>query len=53
MTKIDLSRKIEVPEWVRGLTKPSRIGEGHLERQWEEIGDEVMQKVKEVLPTGK
>ena len=53
MTKIDLTRKIEVPEWVRGLTKPSRIGEGHLERQWEEIGDEVMQKVKEVLPTGK
>ena len=53
MTKIDLTRKIDVPEWVRGLTKPSRIGEGHLERQWEEIGDEVMQKVKEVLPTGK
>ena len=53
MTKIDLTRKIDVPEWVHGLTKPSRIGEGHLERQWEEIGDEVMQKVKEVLPTGK
>ena len=53
MTKIDLTRKIEVPEWVQGLTKPSRIGEGHLIRQWEEIGDEVMQKVKEVLPTGK
>jgi dTDP-4-amino-4,6-dideoxygalactose transaminase len=53
MTKIDLTRKIEVPEWVQGLTKPSRIGEGHLERQWEEIGDEVMLKVKEVLPTGK
>lgn len=53
MTKIDLTRKIEVPEWVQGLTKPSRIGEGHLERQWEEIGEEVMEKVKEVLPTGK
>jgi dTDP-4-amino-4,6-dideoxygalactose transaminase len=53
MTKIDLTRKVNVPEWVYGLTKPSRIGEGHLERQWEEIGDEVMQKVKEVLPTGK
>lgn len=52
MTKIDLTRKINVPDWVQGLTKPSRIGEGHLERQWEEIGDEVMQKVKEVLPTG-
>ena len=53
MTKIDLTRKVEVPDWVEGLTKPSRIGEGHLERQWVEIGDEVMQKVKEVLPTGK
>jgi len=53
MTKIDLTRKIDVPEWVNGLTKPTRIGEGHLERQWEEIGDEVMLKVKEVLPTGK
>lgn len=51
--KIDLTRKIDIPEWVQGLTKPSRIGEGHLQRQWEEIGDEVMDKVKEVLPTGK
>ena len=51
--KIDLTRKIDVPEWVEGLTKPSRIGEGHLERQWEEIGDEVMEQVKKVLPTGK
>jgi len=53
MTKIDLSRKIDIPEWVSSLTTPTRIGEGHLERQWEEIGDEVMEKVKEVLPTGK
>jgi len=53
MTKIDLSRKIDIPEWVQALTKPTRIGEGHLERQWEEIGAEVMEKVKEVLPTGK
>src|SRR4030042_6781508 len=53
MTKIDLTRKIDIPEWIHGVTKPSRIGEGHLERQWEEIGDEVMQKVNEVLPTGK
>jgi len=53
MTKIDLSREIHIPDWVKSLTKPVRIGEGHLERQWEEIGDEVMEKVKEVLPTGK
>lgn len=53
MTKIDLSRKIEIPDWVESLTKPVRVGEGHLERQWEEIGDEVMEQVKKVLPTGK
>jgi len=53
MTKIDLSRKIDIPDWVESLTKPVRVGEGHLERQWEEIGDEVMEQVKKVLPTGK
>lgn len=53
MTKIDLSRKIEIPDWVESLTKPVRVGEGHLERQWEEIGDEVMEQVKKVLPSGK
>lgn len=53
MTKIDLSRKIEIPDWVEALTKPTKIGSGHLERQWEEIGDEVMEAVKKVLPTGK
>jgi len=53
MTKIDLSRKIEIPDWVAALTKPTKIGEGHLERQWEEIGDEVLEAVKKVLPTGK
>ena len=53
MTKIDLTRKIEIPDWVEYLKKPTKIGSGHLERQWEEIGDEVMEKVKEVLPTGK
>jgi len=53
MTKIDLTRKIKIPDWVEYLKKPTKIGSGHLERQWEEIGDEVMEKVKEVLPTGK
>lgn len=53
MTKIDLTKKIDVPDWVESLTKPVRLGEGHLERQWEEIGDEVMEMVKKVLPTGK
>lgn len=53
MTKIDLTKKIDIPDWVESLTKPVRLGEGHLERQWEEIGDEVMEMVKKVLPTGK
>jgi dTDP-4-amino-4,6-dideoxygalactose transaminase len=53
MTKIDLSKKIEIPGWVEALMKPTKIGSGHLERQWEEIGDEVLEAVKKVLPTGK
>ncbi len=53
MTKIDLSRKIDIPEWVAAVTKPTRIGSGELERQWEEIGDEVLDAVHQVLPTGK
>jgi dTDP-4-amino-4,6-dideoxygalactose transaminase len=53
MTKIDLSRKIEIPDWLEALTKPTRIGGGELERQWEEIGDEVLEAVHQVLPTGK
>lgn len=53
MTKIDLSRKIDIPDWVASVTKPTKIGGGHLERQWEEIGEEVLQAIKEVLPSGK
>jgi dTDP-4-amino-4,6-dideoxygalactose transaminase len=53
MTKIDLTKKIDIPEWVNALMKPTKIGSGHLERQWEEIGDEVMEAVKRVLPTAK
>jgi len=53
MTKIDLSKKIDIPDWVNALMKPTKIGSGHLERQWEEIGDEVLEAVKKVLPTGK
>ena len=52
MTKIDLTRKIDIPEWVETLKKPARIGSGHLERQWEEIGDEVLEAAKQVLPSG-
>ncbi len=52
MTKIDLSRKIDIPEWVETLKKPTRVGSGHLERQWEEIGEEVLEAAKKVLPSG-
>jgi len=53
MTKIDLTKKIEIPDWVDALMKPTKIGSGHLQRQWEEIGDEVLEAAKKVLPTGK
>jgi len=53
MTKIDLTRKIDIPDSVEALTKPTRIGSGELERQWEEIGEEVLEVVHKVLPTGK
>ena len=53
MTKIDLNKEINIPDWVESLMKPTKIGSGHLERQWKEIGDEVMEMVKKVLPTGK
>jgi len=53
MTKIDLTKKIEIPDWVDALMKPTKIGSGHLQRQWEEIGDEALEAAKKVLPTGK
>ena len=53
MTKIDLTKKIDIPDWVKTLMKPTKIGGGHMERQWEEIGDEVLEAAKKVLPTGK
>jgi len=53
MTKIDLTKKINLPDWIEPLMKPTKIGSGHMERQWKEIGDEVMEAVKKVLPTGK
>jgi len=53
MTKIDLTRKLDIPDWVESLRHPMEIGEGHLERQFEEIGDEVRTVVDKILPTGK
>lgn len=53
MTKIDLTRKLDIPDWVKSLSRPMKIGEGHLERQFLEIGEEAKAAILEVLPTGK
>jgi dTDP-4-amino-4,6-dideoxygalactose transaminase len=53
MTKIDLTRPALVPDWLEIARRPTEIGAGHLERQFEEIGDEVRAAVEAVLPTGK
>jgi dTDP-4-amino-4,6-dideoxygalactose transaminase len=53
MTKIDLSRPVEIPEWLSVARRPTPIGEGHLERQFEEIGNEVRAAIEAVIPTGK
>ncbi len=53
MTKIDLSHPAPVPEWLRVPHRDPLIGEGHLERQYEEIADEVVPAILQVLPTGK
>ena len=53
MTKIDLTKKIDIPDWVDALMKPTKIGSGHMERQWDEIGEEVLEAAKNVFPTGK
>ena len=53
MTHIDLSRPITIPDWLEIARRPTEIGEGHLERQFEEIGDEVRAAIEAVLPTGK
>jgi len=53
MTKIDLTRPLEIPDWLAAAARPTRIGSGHLERQFEEIAGEVRAAIEEVLPTGK
>src|SRR3989304_3508777 len=52
MTKIDLTRPLEIPDWLAVAARPTRIGSGHLERQFEEIAGEVRAAVGEGLPTG-
>ena len=61
MTKLDLSAPLPLPEAMVNLAAvaakehevPITIGEGHLERQYLEIADEVKAAVEAVLPTGK
>lgn len=59
MTRIDLSRPLPLPDSMQGLVslaaKPHQItiGEGHLERQYQEIADEVRAAIEAVLPTGR
>lgn len=59
MTKIDLSQPLNIPDSMRSLIElhaadhEIEVGEGHLERQYEEISDEVKAAIESVLPTGK
>jgi len=59
MTKIDLNQPLALPDSMRALASilasdhEITIGEGHLERQYAEIADEVQGAVAAVLPTGK
>ncbi len=59
MTKLDLSRPLPLPDSMQGLAAlagephPITIGEGHLERQYLEIADEVRAAIDAVLPTGR
>jgi dTDP-4-amino-4,6-dideoxygalactose transaminase len=59
MTKLDLTRPLGLPDSMVALASiltaghEITIGEGHLERQYEEIADEVKQAIEAVLPSGK
>lgn len=53
MTHIDLSKPVEIPTWLQIAARPTRIGSGELERQWQQIGEEVTEAILKVLPSGK
>ncbi len=59
MTKLDLSAPLALPDSMANLALVAApgheitIGEGHLERQYLEIADEVKAAIEAVLPTGK
>jgi dTDP-4-amino-4,6-dideoxygalactose transaminase len=53
MTKIDLTKPVEIPSWLKIAARQTSIGEGELVRQWQEIGEETTEAILKVLPTGK
>jgi dTDP-4-amino-4,6-dideoxygalactose transaminase len=53
MTKIDLSRPIKKLDWEGSSHGPIEVGLGHLERQYQEIANEVHAAIDAVLPAGK
>ena len=59
MTKLDLTAPLALPDSMVNLAPVHAagheitIGEGHLERQYLEIADEVKAAIEAVLPTGK
>lgn len=53
MTRIDLTKPVEIPSWLKIAARPTSIGSGELERQWQEIGEETTEAILKVLPTGK
>ncbi len=52
MTRIDLTRPVVAPDWIPEFRRPIEVGLGHLERQYQEIEEEVRTAVAAVLPTG-
>ncbi len=53
MTHIDLAKPVEIPTWLEIAARPTSIGSGELERQWQEIGEETTDAILKVLPSGK
>lgn len=53
MTEIHLEKPVEIPSWLKIAARPTSIGDGELQRQWQEIGEETTEAILQVLPTGK
>jgi len=55
MTHIDLSKPVELQPWMQITSQVAKdaIGTGELERQYEQIAEEVQAAIMAVLPTGR